>query len=87
MIGLALVCSTVLSFFWIILMRFLTGLMVWLSISLIFVLTGGLLGYCVYRYAIKLKNTDDELKPILGIRLILFTFLNMFQVHLGYECG
>ena len=61
MIGLALVCSTVLSFFWIIMMRFLTGLMVWLSISLIFVLTGGLLGYCVYRYAMKLKNTGDEL--------------------------
>ena len=50
MIGIALVAATVLSFVWILLMRFLTGLMVWLSVALIFVLVGGLFGYCVFRY-------------------------------------
>ena len=50
MIGIALIAATVLSFLWILLMRFLTGLMVWLSVALIFVLVGGLFGYCVFRY-------------------------------------
>ena len=49
MIGLALIGACLLSFIWIILMRFLTGFMVWGSILLVFLGTGGALGYCGYR--------------------------------------
>ena len=55
MILAALVCASVVSFAWIILMRFVTGIMVWTSIFLLIVGSGGGLGYSVYRYVIKIR--------------------------------
>ena len=49
MIGLAYLGCSILSFFWILLMRCMAGIMVWTSIALIFVLVVGLLGYSTYR--------------------------------------
>ena len=49
MILIALACSSAISFSWIILMRFLTGIMVWTSIILLIVGSGGGLGYSVFR--------------------------------------
>ena len=40
----------ILSFIWIILMRFLTAIMVWTSIGLSFILVSGLFGYSLYKY-------------------------------------
>lgn len=51
MILIALACSSTISFSWIILMRFLTGIMVWTSVALLIVGSGGGLGYSIYRYA------------------------------------
>ena len=50
MIGLALIGACILSFVWIILMRFLASLMVWLSIAIVFLGTGSGLGYSGWRY-------------------------------------
>merc|ERR1719323_608747 len=49
MIGIALVGACILSFIWIILMRFLASIMVWTSILIVFLGTGSLTGYCGYR--------------------------------------
>ena len=49
MILVALACSSSISFLWIILMRFLTGVMVWTSIVLLILGSGGGLGYSVFR--------------------------------------
>ena len=54
MILVALLCASFVSFTWIILMRFLTGVMVWTSIFLLIVGSGGGLGYSVYRYLTQL---------------------------------
>ena len=51
MILIALACSSAISFSWIILMRFLTGIMVWTSVILLIVGSGGGLGYSVFRQA------------------------------------
>ena len=58
MIGIALIGACLLSFIWIILMRFLTGLMVWGSILLVFLGTGGALGYCGYRLYFAYMDDD-----------------------------
>ena len=58
MIGLALIGACILSFIWIILMRFITGVMVWGSILLVFLGTGSALGYCGYR--LYLAYMDDD---------------------------
>ena len=66
MILVALLCASFVSFTWIILMRFLTGVMVWTSIFLLIVGSGGGLGYSVYRYltllrtSINTKDTQDK---------------------------
>ena len=50
MIGLAYIGCCFLSFFWIVLMRFFAGIMVWTSMGLVFILVSGLLGYSAYRF-------------------------------------
>ena len=52
MIGVALAVATIISFLWIVLMRFVAGIMVWTSIGLIFGLFGGLFGYTLYKYIV-----------------------------------
>ena len=49
MICLALIGACILSFIWIILMRFLASIMVWLSVAIVFLGTGSGLGYSGYR--------------------------------------
>ena len=60
MIGIALIGACFLSFIWIILMRFLTGLMVWGSILIVFLGTGGALGYCGYRLYFAYLDEDPR---------------------------
>jgi len=65
MIGLALIGACVISFIWIVLMRFLAGLMVWSSILLVFLGIGGLLGYSGYRlYFVWISDDPETLKNI-----------------------
>jgi len=65
MIGLALIGSCILSFIWIVLMRFLACVMVWTSILLVFLGVGGLLGYSSYRlYFVWISNDPEALKNI-----------------------
>ena len=59
MVGIGLILATFLSFLWIILMRFMASIMVWLSIGLSAMLFGGLFGYSLYRF-IAIKNEGDE---------------------------
>ena len=58
MIGIALIGACFLSFIWIILMRFMTGFMVWGSILIVFLGTGGALGYCSYRLYFAYMDQD-----------------------------
>ena len=58
MIGIALVGACILSFIWIILMRFLASIMVWTSILIVFLGTGSLTGYCGYRLFFAYKDED-----------------------------
>jgi len=65
MIGLALIGACLLSFIWIVLMRFLAGFMVWVSILAVFLGTGSLLGYCAYRlYFVWISSDPETLKNI-----------------------
>ena len=57
-VGIGLILATILSFLWIILMRFMAGIMVWLSIGLSAMLFGGLFGYSLYRFFV-IKNEGD----------------------------
>jgi len=60
MIGLALIGACLLSFIWIILMRYITGVMVWGSILIVFLGTGGALGYCGYRLYFAYLDDDPR---------------------------
>ena len=60
MIGLALIGACLLSFIWIILMRYITGVMVWGSILIVFLGTGGALGYCGYRLYFAYMDDDPR---------------------------
>ena len=50
MIAIALLCAAVACFGWILLMRFVTGIMVWTSVALVHIVFAGALGYSLYRY-------------------------------------
>ena len=68
MIGVALIGACVLSFVWIVLMRFLASLMVWTSIVIVFLGSGSLLGFCGYKLYFAYLDTDPEaLKNILQV--------------------
>jgi choline transporter-like protein 2/4/5 len=70
MIGLSMVGACILSFIWIVLMRVLAGLMVWLSICVIFFGSGGLLGYCGYRlHQVWISPDQENLKNILEVNI------------------
>ena len=67
-IGIALGGATILSFLWILLMRFLTGMMVWLSIFTVLGGLCGLLAYCSYRlYFIWVSSDPVTLNSILSV--------------------
>ena len=42
--------ATVVSFVWVILLRFVAGIMIWVGIGLVFFTVGGLFGYSLFRY-------------------------------------
>jgi len=60
MIGIALIGACILSFIWIVLMRFLAGFMIWSSILIVFLGLGGLLSYSGYRLYFAYLDTDKE---------------------------
>jgi len=60
MIGLALIGACIISFLWIILMRFLAGVMIYTSILAVFIGVGGLLGYSGYTLYFVWQSTDPE---------------------------
>ena len=69
MIGIALIGACILSFIWIVLMRFLAGFMIWSSILIVFLGLGGLLSYSGYRLYFAYLDTDKEAQQ------------NIFQVN------
>ena len=85
MILVALLCASFVSFTWIILMRFLTGVMVWTSIFLLIVGSGGGLGYSVYRYLTLLRttiNTKDTLdRPFSILVMKNYLFLKVSSIE------
>ena len=42
--------ATFISFIWVLLMRFIAGIMVWTGIFMVFFMAGGLFGYSLFRY-------------------------------------
>lgn len=82
MIGVGLIGACLLSFIWIVLMRFLAGLMVWLSISIILLGTGGLLAYCSYElYGVWTNPTDSSMKNILQVSYTPEYFNDLLQLR------
>jgi len=96
-VGIGLILATILSFLWIILMRFMAGLMVWLSIGLSAMLFGGLFGYSLYRFFV-IKNegdaeseknifqvnfTSDYLHDVLGLRNTWLAFTIILGIILA----
>ena len=60
LIGIALIGACLLSFIWIILMRYVPGVMVWGSILIVFLGTAGALGYSGYRYHFAKLDSDPQ---------------------------
>jgi len=58
MIGLGLLGSCILSFVWIVLMRFIAGCMIWTSIAVLFFGFGGLLAFSSYKLYFAQISTD-----------------------------
>ena len=58
MIGIALIGACILSFIWIVLMRFLAGFMIWTTILIVFLGLGGLFSYSGYRLYRAYLDTD-----------------------------
>ena len=60
--------ACILSFIWILLMRYLSSLMVWLSILSVTVGLGALVGYCGYRlYWVTISTDPETTKNILQV--------------------
>ena len=79
MIGIGFILACVLSFVWILLMRFFTGIMVWTSICLIFVLVSGLFGYSLHRY-FQVKDITTNQINILQVNLTPDYLNNVLQL-------
>ena len=88
MIGIGFVLACILSFLWILLMRFFTGIMVWTSIALMFVLVAGLFGYSLHRYMLVKDITANQIS-ILQVNLTPDYLKNVFQLAdtwLAFAC-
>ena len=71
MIGIALIGACVLSFVWIVLMRFLASIMVWTSIVIVFLGSGALLGFCGYKLYFSYLDTDpDAVKNVFQVIIL-----------------
>jgi len=88
MIGIALIGACIISFLWIVLMRFLAGFMVWSSILLVFLGIGGLLGYSGYKlYFVWISDDPETLKNIFQLNWtpeIVEDFLNQRDTWLAF---
>ena len=91
MVGIGLILATFLSFLWIILMRFVAGLMVWASIGLSGMLFGGLFGYSLYKFIVIKNEGDEESKKNIfqvnftpGTRTVFFLRLYFNKLHNRY---
>ena len=68
MIGIGLLLTFLLCMLWIFLMRFIAGILIWSSITILFVLFGGLFGYSVYQCdQVYKKNDENADKTIFGV--------------------
>ena len=88
MIGIGLSLAFVLSFIWIILMRFLTSIMVWTSIGLSFLAFLGLFGYSLYRYML-IRNDASAQDNIFQVNLTPSYFddvLGLSDTWLAFTC-
>ena len=50
MVGVAYLAATAVSFIWVVLLRFIAGIMIWTGIFMVFFMVGGLFGYSLFRY-------------------------------------
>ena len=70
MIGIGLILTFLLCMLWIFLMRFIAGILIWTSITSLFVLFAGLFGYSIYRCNQVYKNNDpDADNNIFGVNI------------------
>ena len=87
MICVALATACLLSFLWIVLMRFVTGIMVWASLGLVVALFGGLFGLSLYKY-IQIKDSPESQGNIFQINITPAygrDFLNLAQTWLAFS--
>ena len=66
MVGVAYIAATLISFVWVVLLRFVAGIMIWLGVGLVMAIFGGLFGYSVYRYETA-KNVLENQKNIFEV--------------------
>jgi choline transporter-like protein 2/4/5 len=88
MIGIGFILACFLSFLWIIMMRFMAGLMIWSSICLIFILVVGLFGYSIHRYLL-VKDVADAQSSIFQVNLTpdyLKDVLSLQDTWLAFVC-
>ena len=60
--------ATFISFIWVLLMRFIAGIMVWTGIFMVFFMAGGLFGYSLFRYHTA-KSVADLQKNIFQVNI------------------
>ena len=63
-----LIGATVISFIWVIALRFIAGIMIWVGIGMVFVMVGGLFGYSLFRYYTA-KNIAELQKNIFQVNI------------------
>jgi len=81
MIGIGLILSFLLCMLWVFLMRFIAGILIWTSISVLFILFSGLFGYSVYRCDQVYKSGDPEAdKGLLQVNLTPDYFFDVLKL-------
>ena len=68
MVGVAYIAATAISFIWVVMMRFVAGIMIWTGIFMVFFMVGGLFGYSLFRYHTA-KGVADLQKNIFQVNI------------------
>ena len=79
--------ATLISFFWVILLRFVAGIMIWVGIGLVLGIFGGLFSYSLYRYE-TVKNVPELNKNLFEVNLTSDYFkdvLNLADTWLAFR--
>ena len=71
--------ATIISFIWVVLLRFIAELMIWIGIGLVLVMVGGLFGYSLFRYE-DAKNVAELQKNLFEVNITPAYFNNVLAL-------